>query len=162
MTEFRAQIEAALHTHRRQHETSMYCECGAWVADMDAHRADTVTRLVQPALDQLEELLAIAHETDSTAETDMLAVMPDADMRRVTALYERWLAAGPPPLGTLMSRWWDARLVELHEAIQPPDEQSARTTANNPATSSDTADNGPSVDECVADDRRWDVDREGE
>ncbi|MFJ6073669.1 hypothetical protein ACIQFU_22980 [Streptomyces sp. NPDC093065] len=39
---------------------------------------------------------------------------------RVIDLYEQWVAAGPPPLGTSMSRWWDTRLVELHNAIQPP------------------------------------------
>lgn len=102
-------------------------------------------------------------ELREQAETDMLAVMPDAGIRRVTALYERWLAAGPPPLGTLMARWWDARLVELREAIRPAAEQRPRTTANNPATSSDTTGGGPSVAECAADDRRWfDAEREGE
>ncbi|WP_019328838.1 hypothetical protein [Streptomyces sp. TOR3209] len=39
---------------------------------------------------------------------------------RVIALYEQWVKAGPPPLGTSTARWWDARLVELHNAIQPP------------------------------------------
>ncbi len=39
---------------------------------------------------------------------------------RVIALYERWVKAGPPPLGTSTARWWDARLVELHDAVQPP------------------------------------------
>ncbi|WP_033307367.1 hypothetical protein RFN58_07010 [Streptomyces iakyrus] len=42
---------------------------------------------------------------------------------RVTALYERWVKAGPPPLGTSVSRWWDARLVELHNVIAPPANQ---------------------------------------
>lgn len=93
MSELRSQIEAALHAHRRQHETSMYCECGAWATDMDAHRADTVARLVQPALDrlgstsaehekradQLEELLAIAHETSNTAETERARLAAEAD-----------------------------------------------------------------------------------
>ncbi|MFD9444979.1 hypothetical protein [Streptomyces sp. NPDC060001] len=39
---------------------------------------------------------------------------------RVSSLYERWVKAGPPPLGVILSRWWDARLVELHDAIRPP------------------------------------------
>lgn len=39
---------------------------------------------------------------------------------RVTGLYEQWVKAGPPPLGVSLARWWDARLVELREAIQPP------------------------------------------
>jgi hypothetical protein len=55
-----------------------------------------------------------------TRITATLARMADADVQRVIALYERWVEAGPPPLGTPMSRWWDARLVELHDAILPP------------------------------------------
>ncbi|MET7746560.1 hypothetical protein [Streptomyces sp. NPDC005385] len=38
---------------------------------------------------------------------------------RVTALYEKWLKAGAPPLGVSIARWWDARLIEFHEAIRP-------------------------------------------
>lgn len=44
-----------------------------------------------------------------------------ATVTRVIDLYERWVKAGPPPLGTSVSRWWDARLVELHDTIQPPE-----------------------------------------
>lgn len=183
MTELHGQIAQALHAHHRQHETSMYCECGAWATDMDTHRADTVARLVQPALDrlgstsaehekragQLEELLAIAHETSNTAEaerarlaaevdrlgdwyravservttaeaerdryhgelavneTDRVAAVrraerAEADLARVIGLYEQWLQAGPPPLGTLINRWWDRRLIELRNAILEPAE----------------------------------------
>lgn len=46
------------------------------------------------------------------------AVTEQAKAMRI--LYERWVKAGPPPIGTSMSRWWDARLVELHHAIHPP------------------------------------------
>ena len=42
---------------------------------------------------------------------------------RVIDLYEQWVKAGPPPLGTSMSRWWDGRLAELHAAINPNLEQ---------------------------------------
>jgi len=41
-------------------------------------------------------------------------------------------------------------------------EQPARTTPANPATGSDTPDNGPSVAEAAADDRAWPLQREGE
>lgn len=47
----------------------------------------------------------------------------EQDVSRVIALYEQWVKAGPPPLGTSLSRWWDARLVELHDAILPPHDQ---------------------------------------
>ncbi|SDM47085.1 hypothetical protein SAMN04487981_101627 [Streptomyces sp. cf386] len=40
-----------------------------------------------------------------------------AALARVHALYEQWVKAGPPPLGTSVSRWWDARLVELRAAV---------------------------------------------
>ncbi|UUU21691.1 hypothetical protein [Streptomyces sp. DSM 40750] len=38
------------------------------------------------------------------------------------ALYEQWVKAGPPPLGTSVSRWWDARLIELRAALDEPKE----------------------------------------
>lgn len=40
-----------------------------------------------------------------------------ATLDQVRALRKTWIAAGPPPLGTSVSRWWDARLIELHDAI---------------------------------------------
>lgn len=52
-----------------------------------------------------------------------LARSADADVQRVIALYEQWVKAGAPPLGTSLARWWDARLIELHEAIRPTDGQ---------------------------------------
>ncbi|MFF3310514.1 hypothetical protein [Streptomyces sp. NPDC002952] len=52
--------------------------------------------------------------------TATLARDSEATVQRVIALHERWTKAGPPPLGTPMARWWDARLVELHHAILPP------------------------------------------
>ena len=46
----------------------------------------------------------------------------EQDVSRAIDLYEQWVKAGPPPLGVLINRWWDARLVELHNAIVPPAE----------------------------------------
>ncbi|OQQ16104.1 hypothetical protein B0675_02125 [Streptomyces sp. M41(2017)] len=48
----------------------------------------------------------------------------EAVIERVIQLNEQWVKAGPPPLGASMARWWDARLVELHNAIVPPGDQS--------------------------------------
>ena len=45
-----------------------------------------------------------------------------ADIQRVAALHDRWVKAGPPPLGTSISRWWDRRLAELHKALAEPKE----------------------------------------
>ncbi|MDX3637808.1 hypothetical protein PV728_48070, partial [Streptomyces europaeiscabiei] len=40
-----------------------------------------------------------------------------AELAGVRALRDRWVKAGPPPLGTSISRWWDRRLVELAAAL---------------------------------------------
>lgn len=71
------------------------------------------------------------------------------DVTRVINLYERWVKAGPPPIGTPTARWWDQRLAELRNAILPTDQPAG--------------DNGPSVAEAASDDRRyWNAEREGE
>ncbi|MEX3206049.1 hypothetical protein [Streptomyces acidiscabies] len=57
------------------------------------------------------------------AMTVILARAPEATVQRVIALRERWLAAGPPPLGASMARWWDTRLAELHNAIHSAADQ---------------------------------------
>ncbi|MET9909730.1 hypothetical protein ABZZ74_23495 [Streptomyces sp. NPDC006476] len=80
--------------------------------------------------------------------TAALARTAAADIQRVTTLYERWVKAGPPPIGTPAARWWDQRLAELRNAILPTDQ---------PAS-----DNGPSVAECAKDDRRWPLQKTGE
>lgn len=40
----------------------------------------------------------------------------DAVLARVHDLAEQWAAAGPPPLGVSVGRWWDRRLAELRAA----------------------------------------------
>lgn len=60
---------------------------------------------------------------------------------RVTNLYESWLAAGTPPLGVPLARWWDRRLAELRDAIRADAEQSARTAGNNPPTGNNAKEN---------------------
>ncbi|WP_042170150.1 hypothetical protein [Streptomyces sp. NBRC 110035] len=52
--------------------------------------------------------------------TAALARDYEATVQRTTALYEGWMKAGPPPLGTSVARWWDQRLVELRAALLPP------------------------------------------
>ncbi|GKQ35160.1 hypothetical protein [Streptomyces sp. A012304] len=65
-----------------------------------------------------------ATETETTARVfAALHRSAEQDVSRVIDLYERWVKAGPPPLGTSVSRWWDARLIELHDAIAPPEPQ---------------------------------------
>lgn len=72
--------------------------------------------------------------TDAETTTRVFAALhysAEQDVTRVIALYERWVKAGPPPLGVSLSRWWDARLVELHNAIRPPQEQKTGCRCHN-------------------------------
>lgn len=64
----------------------------------------------------------------------------DPTAQRVIDLYERWVKAGPPPLGVSLSRWLDARLIELHQVAfptgdptqQPQTASPSATGANHP------------------------------
>lgn len=95
--------------------------------------------LTSDALDALYEQLEAAEETESQrqlatarealASATTRAARAEATAVRIRALYEQWVKAGPPPLGTSMSRWWDRRLVELHKAIQPPAHNADHTPA---------------------------------
>lgn len=74
---------------------------------------------------------AIAAILPTTKLLGELARSADADVKRVITLYERWVKAGPPQLGTSVARWWDTRLAELHAAILPP-EQDETPAADQP------------------------------
>ncbi|MBP5931845.1 hypothetical protein F3K39_28340 [Streptomyces sp. LBUM 1479] len=50
------------------------------------------------------------------------AELAEAAVGRVVDLRDRWVKAGPPPLGVPLTRWWDARLVELNAALDEPKE----------------------------------------
>ncbi|MEV7793383.1 hypothetical protein AB0O68_15530 [Streptomyces sp. NPDC087512] len=64
-----------------------------------------------------------ATELETTARVFAGLHRSTADtVTRVIDLYEQWVKAGPPPLGASLARWWDARLAELHNAIQPADQ----------------------------------------
>ncbi|MFJ8348969.1 hypothetical protein ACIQ9J_21935 [Streptomyces sp. NPDC094153] len=94
-----------------------------------ADRLDRQARNASPAAADViradaDELRRMADETQPDASTTARVLSArhrsaEADVTRVTDLYEQWVKAGPPPLGTSMSRWWDARLAELHDAIRP-------------------------------------------
>lgn len=56
----------------------------------------------------------------------------EAAVTRVHALADRWVKAGPPPLGTSVSRWWDARLIELNAALDEPGDLTGAYTPNPP------------------------------
>lgn len=65
---------------------------------------------------------AMAVVLPTTRLTAELHQSAEADVRRVTTLYERWRKLNRRADGRIQSRWWEARLVELHAAILPPTE----------------------------------------
>lgn len=77
-------------------------------------------------LDRYEEVVGELNQANTRLARK--AGRAEAAVARVTDLQAQWLAAGPPPLGVSMARWWDVRLVELHGAIRPPADEPARTT----------------------------------
>lgn len=85
---------------------------------------------------------AATEATEAETTTRVFAALhhsAEQDVTRVIGLYEQWVKAGPPPLGVSLARWWDGRLVELHDAILPPADEPARTTPSNPVSSKDQA-----------------------
>lgn len=91
-----------------------------------------------PGVEETEPNNPAATDIETTARV-LAALHRSAEdtVTRVIDLYEQWVKAGAPPLGVPTARWWDRRLVELHDTINPPAEQPARTTANNAPASSD-------------------------
>jgi hypothetical protein len=78
-----------------------------------------------PAPAGLREQPAPTVDRQTAAVLAALHRSAEADVSRVIDLYERWVKAGPPPLGASLARWWDMRLAELHNAIlNPAKEQS--------------------------------------
>lgn len=69
---------------------------------------------------------AATEATEAATTTRVFAALhhsAEQDVARVIDLYERWVKAGPPPLGASLARWWDTRLAELHTAIRPTTDQ---------------------------------------
>lgn len=75
-----------------------------------------------PRLVNSERTATEATELETTARVFAgLHRSAEQDVTRVIELYERWVKEGAPPLGVPIARWWDKRLVELHDAIRPAD-----------------------------------------
>ncbi|MEU4170993.1 hypothetical protein AB0F46_29450 [Streptomyces sp. NPDC026665] len=114
------------------------CPMGATEASASALREviartlyETLDRAARNPWDGLSPFLRAVHYQRADAVvavilpssriTATLARTAEADVQRVIDLYDRWVKAGPPPLGASMARWWDARLAELREAIYSPE-----------------------------------------
>ena len=111
------QLVAAEAALVRVHHLAATIHAGApWLAN----HTETAAR-IRSAIAGPNPAATEATELETTARVlSALHQTADDTVTRVIDLHEQWVAAGPPPLGTSMSRWWDARLVELHDAIQPP------------------------------------------
>lgn len=112
-----------------------------WISERigvsEKHLSQMLTGQVELTPDWAQRIAVLCGHTVSVSVTPA-APAAEETVTRVTALYERWVKAGAPPLGTSINRWWDRRLVELHDAIRPPADEPARTTPNNPPTSKET------------------------
>ena len=87
------------------------------------HRQGLITTAELYAVIEAGPAATEANELEKTAR--VLAALhrsAEQNVTRVIALYERWVKAGPPPIGQSISRWWDARLAELHTALEEPKE----------------------------------------
>ncbi|MFJ6061631.1 hypothetical protein ACIQHU_01180 [Streptomyces tendae] len=94
-----------------------------WTSAANAVLASTSTELRAERPSPFESSARAADEAASTARVlSALHRSAEDTVTRVIDLHEQWVAAGPPPLGASLARWWDARLVELHDAIQPADQ----------------------------------------
>ncbi|MDX3714400.1 hypothetical protein PV733_36845 [Streptomyces europaeiscabiei] len=65
----------------------------------------------------------LAHATDGELRRQLADAIralghAETELAGVRALRDRWVQAGPPPLGTPTSRWWDRRLAELGATLQ--------------------------------------------
>lgn len=100
----REQIARALYETLDRAARNPWDGLSSFLRAVHYQRADAVLVVILPA-------------TRITAE---LARMSEANVSRVIDLYERWVKAGGPPIGTSLGRWWDTRLLELCTAINGP------------------------------------------
>ncbi|MEV1063409.1 hypothetical protein [Streptomyces sp. NPDC050263] len=112
-----------LHRKANNGDTCVYCAHGQRVGYDTTWPCDTIRALDEPAPGSAATDVT---ELETTARVfAALRQSAEQDVSRVIALYEQWVKAGPPPIGAPLARWWDARLVELHAAILPPEQPSA-------------------------------------
>ncbi|WP_086787365.1 hypothetical protein [Streptomyces caniscabiei] len=114
----RQQLDAA---HRRFDSLdAVVYSCGPHVPKLTAAH---VTPAMERAATERARQAAAEHERAAEWFAANSSPHPaEAAVQRVTALRDRWVKAGPPPLGTPLARWWDKRLVELNTALAEPKE----------------------------------------
>lgn len=83
--------------------------------------------LTSDQLDALYARIATLEHVAAGNKRHVQLIVPEleraeAAIARVQGLADRWVNAGPPPVGVSMARWWDMRLAELHAALTKPAE----------------------------------------
>ncbi|MDT7847235.1 hypothetical protein [Streptomyces justiciae] len=96
--------------------------CRAMEVDGQVIRIRGAGELSEESRAALTDLVRVA--TRCFAEDQAAIVQQVNDLRRA------WLKAGPPPIGTPLARWWDARLIALREALRAP--SNARSQPGDP------------------------------
>jgi hypothetical protein len=110
MPDTRREAMTAVAAAIRQFDFGDY---GLDIVDPNSEYAEWVPDLASAIVSNLPTPVSAP---DVEADNEQLRARLD----RVIALHETWTAAGPPPLGTLINRWWDLRLAELRQALTKP------------------------------------------
>lgn len=124
----RSLVESEVYEYRER--TMFWPETGGVTEEIARLATRGALEAVKPELDRIADYEnritwdttcgSCARILDSSIRETERAERAEASVQRVTALHEQWVKAGPPPLGTSIARWWDKRLAEHHQAIQPP------------------------------------------
>lgn len=105
---------------------SIQAEIGEMIAQ--THDLRDQLRAAETALARQAQEMATWRATANTLDAGgpgtprARAEQAETELAGVRALRDRWVKAGPPPLGTSINRWWDRRLVELNAVLneEPP------------------------------------------
>ncbi|MDX3009617.1 hypothetical protein [Streptomyces caniscabiei] len=100
-----------------------------------AHIGQHAAQLYAEARGRVDTPLTPGEATEPEKTARVFAALhqsAEQNVSRVIVLYERWVKAGPPPLGTSVSRWWDARLIELRAALGETKEQPSAPCEQHP------------------------------
>ncbi|MFM9777071.1 hypothetical protein [Streptomyces scabiei] len=121
------QLKAA----RMQHAVAEYAKLRVQLEDTERERdehkqsylkACTTIAAMHAAAVGRGDLGPVRGVVEDVEDVRLRAEKAEAAVQRLTALRERWVKAGPPPLGTSINREWDKRLVELNAALDEPKE----------------------------------------
>jgi hypothetical protein len=140
-------------------EPSRYDRLGPLArALVDDYDAIDLAEMLVKAQDELAALRMVARgycphcgrgdagiTTDQWEQQRQRTDQAETAIARVRRLADGWVKAGPPPLGTPVSRWWDKRLVELLAALDEPAAGPAATQATDERCSLDASETEPNT-----------------